>query len=169
MLPWPRLPLIRLRVAQLRGARGWRYLEEVGRGIALAFGEAGATVYCTGRSSRAALASGTKPLSVQHRKKALPAAYYTGRPETIEETAELVTAQGGKGIPVVVDHLDVSQVEEKCGGRNPGRARKAARAGKRHFRKRGARIWQDLLASRPGARVRHVPRNAIHTHIITSH
>jgi NAD(P)-dependent dehydrogenase (short-subunit alcohol dehydrogenase family) len=84
----------------------------VGRGIALAFGEAGATVYCTGRSSRAALASGTKPLSSQQRKKALPAAYYTGRPETIEETAELVTARGGKGIAVVVDHLDVSQVEK---------------------------------------------------------
>ena len=46
----------------------------VGRGIALAFGEAGATVYCTGRSSRAALPSRTKPLSVQQRKKALPAA-----------------------------------------------------------------------------------------------
>src|SRR4029077_627636 len=83
----------------------------VGRGIALAFGEAGATVYCTGRSSRAALASGTKP-SAQQRKKALPAGYYTGRPETIEETAELVTARGGKGIAVVVDHLDVNQVEK---------------------------------------------------------
>jgi hypothetical protein len=45
----------------------------VGRGIALAFGEAGATVYCTGRSSRVAPASGTKPLSGQQRKKALPA------------------------------------------------------------------------------------------------
>jgi NAD(P)-dependent dehydrogenase (short-subunit alcohol dehydrogenase family) len=76
----------------------------VGRGIALAFGEAGATVYCTGRSSRAALASGAEPLSGQERSKALPAEYYTGRPETIEETAELVTARGGKGIAVVVDH-----------------------------------------------------------------
>src|ERR1700760_796108 len=60
----------------------------VGRGIALAFGEAGATVSCTVRSSRAALASGIKPLSGEQRTKALPAAYYTGRPETIEETAE---------------------------------------------------------------------------------
>ncbi|MGC2278867.1 MAG: hypothetical protein WA603_02560, partial [Candidatus Acidiferrales bacterium] len=84
----------------------------VGRGIALALGEAGATVYCTGRSSRAALASGIRPPSGQQRTKALPAAYYTGRPETIEETAELVTARGGKGIAVVVDHLDVSQVEK---------------------------------------------------------
>jgi NAD(P)-dependent dehydrogenase (short-subunit alcohol dehydrogenase family) len=84
----------------------------VGRGIALAFGEAGATVYCTGRSSRAALASGTKPLSVQQRKRALPAAYYAGRPETIEETAELVTVRGGKGIAVVVDHLEIIPVEK---------------------------------------------------------
>src|SRR5258708_6273201 len=60
----------------------------VGRGIALAFGEAGATVYCTGRSSRPALASGTKQLSVQQRKKALPAADYTGRPGTMVETAK---------------------------------------------------------------------------------
>src|SRR5207245_8602512 len=84
----------------------------VGRGIALAFGEAGATVYCTGRSSRAALASGIKPLSGQQRTKALPAAYYTGRQEKIEETAELVTARGGTGIAVVLDHLDVSQAEQ---------------------------------------------------------
>ena len=55
----------------------------VGRGIALAFGEAGATVYCTGRSSRAAPASGTTPLSGEQREKALPATYYTGRLETI--------------------------------------------------------------------------------------
>ena len=77
----------------------------VGRGIALALGEAGATVYCTGRSSRAALASGIKPLSGQQRKDALPAAYYTGRPETIEETAELVTARGGKGIAVTEEQI----------------------------------------------------------------
>jgi NAD(P)-dependent dehydrogenase (short-subunit alcohol dehydrogenase family) len=56
-----------------------------GRGIAVALGEAGATVWCTGRSTRARRA--------QH-----------GRPETIEETAELVTAAGGRGIAVVADH-----------------------------------------------------------------
>jgi NAD(P)-dependent dehydrogenase (short-subunit alcohol dehydrogenase family) len=65
-----------------------------GRGIAAALGEAGATVYCTGRSSRIT---------------PLPSDY--DRAETIEETAELVTALGGHGIPVAVDHLDPLQVE----------------------------------------------------------
>src|SRR3954469_16368062 len=65
-----------------------------GRGIACALGEAGATVYCTGRSSR------TGRLRSD----------YAGRPETIEETAELVTCVGGTGIAVPVDHLDPVQV-----------------------------------------------------------
>ena len=64
-----------------------------GRGIAAALGEAGATVICTGRSSR----TGT-----------LRSDY--DRPETIEETAELVTRLGGTGIAVAVDHLDSAQV-----------------------------------------------------------
>src|SRR6476660_8225603 len=63
-----------------------------GRGIAAELGAAGATVYCTGRSIRG------------H-----PSDY--DRPETIEETAELVTALGGEGIAVAVDHLDPAQVE----------------------------------------------------------
>jgi NAD(P)-dependent dehydrogenase (short-subunit alcohol dehydrogenase family) len=65
-----------------------------GRGIAAALGEAGATVVCTGRSSR----TGSTPSDYD-------------RPETIEETAELVTDLGGKGISAVVDHLDRDQVE----------------------------------------------------------
>lgn len=56
-----------------------------GRGIARMLGEAGATVYCTGRSTRD---RGATP----------------GRPETIEETADLVTAAGGRGIPIRVDY-----------------------------------------------------------------
>ena len=56
-----------------------------GRGIAQMLGEAGATVYCTGRST---LESGATP----------------GRPETIDQTADLVTRAGGRGIPVRVDH-----------------------------------------------------------------
>ena len=80
-----------------------------GRGIALALGEAGATVYCTGRSSRAQLRAGTHRR--KNKKDLLPAEYYAGRPETIEETAELVTARGGKGIAVVVDHLEAAQVK----------------------------------------------------------
>ncbi|MFC5065452.1 SDR family oxidoreductase [Actinomycetospora atypica] len=67
-----------------------------GRGIAAAFGEAGATVVCTGRSSR-----NGRPGVVSD---------YAGRPETIEETAELVTALGGTGIARQVDHLDPQQV-----------------------------------------------------------
>src|SRR5260221_6360032 len=64
-----------------------------GRGIAAACGEAGATVVCTGRSSRTG---------------ALQSDYE--RAETIEETAELVTQLGGTGIAVPVDHLDPGQV-----------------------------------------------------------
>jgi len=64
-----------------------------GRGIAAAFGELGATVICTGRTSR------TGSLRSDY-----------GRPETIEETADLVTSLGGIGIAVPVDHLDPDQV-----------------------------------------------------------
>ncbi|MGZ9928461.1 SDR family oxidoreductase [Streptomyces sp. NC-S4] len=62
-----------------------------GRGIAIELGAAGATVYVTGRSS------GT------HRSD-------LGRPETIEETAERITAAGGVGVPVRTDHSDPEQV-----------------------------------------------------------
>jgi NAD(P)-dependent dehydrogenase (short-subunit alcohol dehydrogenase family) len=75
------------RVAVVAGAtRG------AGRGIARALGEAGATVYCTGRSVRGD-----------------PSPY--ARPETIEETAEMITAAGGTAIAVRVDHTDELQVE----------------------------------------------------------
>lgn len=75
------------RVAIVAGAtRG------AGRGIAVALGEAGATVYCSGRSTRA----NASPL---------------GRPETIDETAELVTAAGGVGIAVRTDHTVRADVE----------------------------------------------------------
>jgi NAD(P)-dependent dehydrogenase (short-subunit alcohol dehydrogenase family) len=63
-----------------------------GRGIACMLGEAGVTVYCTGRSLR------SQP-SDKH------------RPETIEETAEIVTERGGNGIYVQVDHTDRQQVK----------------------------------------------------------
>jgi NAD(P)-dependent dehydrogenase (short-subunit alcohol dehydrogenase family) len=62
-----------------------------GRGIAVSLGEAGATVYCTGRSTRAARSE-------------------YDRPEAIEETAELVTDAGGRGIAVPTDHLEPDQV-----------------------------------------------------------
>jgi NAD(P)-dependent dehydrogenase (short-subunit alcohol dehydrogenase family) len=79
---------LRHRIAVVAGAtRG------AGRGIAIGLGEAGATVICTGRSSR--LGNDTSDYD---------------RPETIEETAELVTAAGGVGIARRVDHLDAEQV-----------------------------------------------------------
>jgi NAD(P)-dependent dehydrogenase (short-subunit alcohol dehydrogenase family) len=68
-----------------------------GRGIAIALGEAGAIVYCTGRSSR------KQPPG----RRATP-----GRLETIEETAELVTAAGGRGIAVRVDHTKPADVKK---------------------------------------------------------
>ncbi len=62
-----------------------------GRAIAVELGAAGATVYVTGRSTR------------EQRSE-------MGRAETIEETAALVTAAGGVGIAVAVDHLVSGQV-----------------------------------------------------------
>lgn len=67
-----------------------------GRGIAEMLGEAGATVWCTGRSVRGHLASGAD------------------RPETIEETAERVSARGGVGIAVRTDHTVESEVAALC-------------------------------------------------------
>ena len=88
-MPWsPDRDALRDRVAVVAGAtRG------AGRGIAAALGEAGATVVCTGRSSRTA---------------SMRSDY--DRAETIEETADLVTSLGGTGIAAVVDHLDPNQV-----------------------------------------------------------
>jgi NAD(P)-dependent dehydrogenase (short-subunit alcohol dehydrogenase family) len=75
------------RVALVAGAtRG------AGRGIAVQLGAAGATVYVTGRSTREVRSE-------------------MDRPETIEETAALVTAAGGQGIPLQVDHLQPARVE----------------------------------------------------------
>jgi NAD(P)-dependent dehydrogenase (short-subunit alcohol dehydrogenase family) len=76
-----------------------------GRGIALALGEAGATVYCTGRSTRA------EPRKVAARRSGKAAFELAKRPETIEETAELIAARGGRGLPARVDHTDPAQVE----------------------------------------------------------
>src|SRR5687768_18623446 len=80
---------LRGRVAVVAGAtRG------AGRGIAAALGEAGASVICTGRTS-----------SVRKLKSDYD------RSETIEETAELVTSLGGKGIAIALDHLVPDEVK----------------------------------------------------------
>jgi NAD(P)-dependent dehydrogenase (short-subunit alcohol dehydrogenase family) len=73
-----------------------------GRGIACMLGEAGATVYCTGRSTR------ESQLQAGEASSPFELAF---RPETIEETAEMVTAHGGNGISVRVDHTIESQVQ----------------------------------------------------------
>ena len=83
----PNREALRGRVTVVAGAtRG------AGRGIAAALGEAGATVVCTGRSTRSARSD-------------------YNRAETIEETAELVTHLGGTGIAAAVDHLKHDQVK----------------------------------------------------------
>jgi NAD(P)-dependent dehydrogenase (short-subunit alcohol dehydrogenase family) len=63
----------------------------VGRGVALALGDCGATVYVTGRSTRA------------HARARAPG--------TVEDTADDVTARGGRGIAAVADHTDDAQTE----------------------------------------------------------
>ena len=73
-----------------------------GRGIAAMLGEAGATVYCTGRSTRDKVIPPGEP------ENPFATAY---RRETIEETAEMVTAYGGTGIAVQTDHMVTEQVQ----------------------------------------------------------
>src|SRR5438045_2049934 len=78
-----------VRVALVAGAtRG------AGRAIAIELARAGFCVYATGRSSRA---SGPSEI---------------GRPETIEETGDLIAAAGGSGAALVVDHEDLASVAE---------------------------------------------------------
>jgi len=124
-----------------------------GRGIAIALGEAGATVYCTGRSSRKR--AGRRPAT-------------PGRPETIEETAELVTAAGGRGIALRVDHTQPAEVKKLV-----------AAIKRRHkgldilvndvwggdaLTEFGKPFWTVNLENGLG-----MLKQAIHSHIITSH
>jgi NAD(P)-dependent dehydrogenase (short-subunit alcohol dehydrogenase family) len=120
-----------------------------GRGIAVALGEAGATVYATGRSTR-------------ERRSEID------RSETIEETAELVTAAGGEGIAVAVDHLDPRQVAaliERIDS-NHGRLDVLVNDiwGAEHLFEWNAPVWEHDLDN--GLRLL---RLAIDTHLITSH
>jgi NAD(P)-dependent dehydrogenase (short-subunit alcohol dehydrogenase family) len=146
----PERNALRGRVAVVAGAtRG------AGRGIAAALGEAGATVICTGRSTRA----GNETSDYD-------------RPETIEETAELVTKLGGTGIAIQVDHLDPAQVQ-----------RLAARVSAEHgsidilvnniwggeLLKGGPAQWNTPIWELDLDRGLRLLRLGIDTHLITSH
>lgn len=119
-----------------------------GRGIAIELGAAGATVYVTGRTTRAERSE-------------------MNRPETIEETAELVDAAGGKGVAVRVDHLEPEQVRSLVD-------RIASEQGCLHVlvndiwgatrMEWGKSVWEADLAY--GLRLL---RLAVDTHAITSH
>jgi NAD(P)-dependent dehydrogenase (short-subunit alcohol dehydrogenase family) len=120
-----------------------------GRGIAVALGEAGATVYATGRTTRE---QGSE----------------VGRPETIEETAELVGAAGGEGIPVQVDHLDPTQVASLVERIDSEQGRLDVLVndiwGSEHLFEFDSTLWEHDLDN--GLRLL---RLAIDTHLITSH
>jgi NAD(P)-dependent dehydrogenase (short-subunit alcohol dehydrogenase family) len=120
-----------------------------GRGTAIALGEAGATVYCTGRSTRARRSE-------------------YDRPETIEETAELVDAAGGVGIAVEADHLVPAQVEALVQRIDADHGRLDVLVndiwGGEHLAEWNKPIWEHDLDK--GLRMLHL---AVDTHLVTSH
>lgn len=128
-----------------------------GRGIAIELGVAGATVYCTGRST------GSQPSEIN-------------RPETIEETAELLNQaaggsgirQAGKGIAVQVDHLDPAQVRALVARIESEQGRLDILVndiwGGEHLTEWYKPVWEHSLE-----KGLHQLRLAIDTHIITSH
>jgi len=132
------------RVALVAGAtRG------AGRGIAVELGAAGATVYATGRSTRGRRSE-------------------YDRPETIEETAELVSEAGGTGIAVPTDHLVPGEVADLV-------RRVDAEAGRldvlvndiwggEHLFEWDTPVWEHPLDA--GLRLLHL---AVDTHLITAH
>jgi NAD(P)-dependent dehydrogenase (short-subunit alcohol dehydrogenase family) len=120
-----------------------------GRGIAVALGAEGATVYCTGRTTR------TQPSEYD-------------RPETIEETAELVTGAGGEGVDMQVDHLVPSEVEALVGRIDAERGRLDVLVndiwGGERLTEWNVPVWEHDLDK--GLRLL---RLAVDTHLITSH
>jgi NAD(P)-dependent dehydrogenase (short-subunit alcohol dehydrogenase family) len=122
-----------------------------GRGTAVALGEAGATVYCSGRTTRERRSDSKGD-----------------RPETIEETAELVDAAGGRGIAVAVDHLDHAQVEALVGRIDAEQGRLDVLVndiwGGEQLAEWNTPLWEHDLDG--GLRML---RLAIDTHLITSH
>jgi NAD(P)-dependent dehydrogenase (short-subunit alcohol dehydrogenase family) len=121
-----------------------------GRGIAVELGALGATVYVTGRSTRATRSE-------------------IGRPETIEETAERVDAAGGRGIPVRCDHSaasDVDALRRRLERDEDGRLDVLVDDvwGGDHLISWGVPFWEhDLEAWLRGW------RNGVETHLVTLH
>ena len=120
-----------------------------GRGIAIELGAAGAIVYVTGRTTR------------EH-----PSEY--NRPETIEETAALVSAFGGTGIPVQVDHLVPSQVERLIERIRADQGRLDILVndiwGGERLKEWNKAVWEHNLQN--GLRLLTL---GVHTHLITAH
>jgi NAD(P)-dependent dehydrogenase (short-subunit alcohol dehydrogenase family) len=120
-----------------------------GRQIAVQLGAAGATVYATGRSTRAARSE-------------------YDRPETIEDTADLITEAGGTGIAVPVDHLDHEQVAALVRQIDSAHGRLDVLVndifGGDPLTTWNKPVWEQPLE--PGLRLL---RLAVDTHIITSH
>jgi NAD(P)-dependent dehydrogenase (short-subunit alcohol dehydrogenase family) len=121
-----------------------------GRAIAVELARAGAAVYATGRSSRVA-----GPSEV-------------GRPETIEETGDLIAAAGGDGMALRVDHLDPEAVRELTERIDHEHGRLDVLVndifdGGRHAQF-GTTVWEHDLAG--GLRMLRI---GIDTHAITSH
>jgi NAD(P)-dependent dehydrogenase (short-subunit alcohol dehydrogenase family) len=133
------------RIAVVAGAtRG------AGRGIAVALGAAGATVYCTGRSTRAGRSE-------------------MDRPETIEETAELVGAAGGRGVAMRCDHTlpeDVDGLRARLERDEGGRLDVLVNDvwGGDGLVEWGLPFWEQDL----GAGL-HAWRNGVESHLVTSH
>ncbi len=120
-----------------------------GRGIAIELGAAGFTVYVTGRTTRTQRSE-------------------YNRPETIEETAELVDAAGGHGVAVQVDHLDPEQVKNLIERIEQEHGRLDVLVndiwGGENLTEWNVPVWKHSLED--GLRIL---RLAIDTHIITSH
>jgi len=120
----------------------------VGRAIAIELGTAGATVYCTGRSV---------------------AGKTTGRPESINETADLVTKAGGQGIAIQTDHTDQTAVQalfERIRDEQAGLLDILVNNvwGGGEFTDRGVPFWKHDLHKGLAMLER-----AINSHIITAH
>ena len=137
-------PKLRGKVALVAGGtRG------AGRGIAVELGAAGATVYVTGRSTREGRSE-------------------YDRPETIEDTADLVDRAGGQGIPVRVDHLESDEVRDLVRRIDGEQGRLDVLVndvwGAERLIEWNVPVWEHSLER--GLRML---RLAVDTHIITSH